>query len=94
MVGVPDTRYAFYCAVSLGARAILIGGIFFFLPPSGELPFRWQVVMAFPLITIWCYSRGVFGRQDLPRATLETIPLLWMSLKFTGVIITLAGLQG
>ena len=90
--GPDGTRRALRVASVLLRRAAAIGLILFVLPPTGELPYRWQAVVAFPILVGWCYSHGVFARRDVRMAALEAIPTLWLSLKCTEVMIHLVEL--
>lgn len=81
---------ALQVALALLWRAIAVGFVFYILPPTGELPYRWQAAVAFPILTSWCYGYGVFARRDVQVAALEAIPTLWLSLKCTDLLIRLA----
>jgi hypothetical protein len=73
-------------------RSLIVGLLLFILPPTGELPYRWQAAMAFMALVAWCYLYGAFARRNIQIAALEAIPSLWLSLKCTELMILLMGL--
>ena len=79
-------------AICLAARTGVVGAFLFVLPPTGELPLGWQVGLTFLGWIIWCYWRGLFGRERVSLATVEAIPSLWLSLKWTQLLVITAGL--
>lgn len=78
--------------ICLLARSGLAGVLLFLVPPIGELPPRWQIGLAFLAWIGWCYWRGLFGRNRLLIATVESVPSLWLSLKWTNLLVFAAGI--
>jgi hypothetical protein len=74
-------------------RSLIVGLLLFILPPTGELPYRWQAAMTFIALVVWCYFYGAFARRNIQIAALEAIPSLWLSLKCTELTILLIGLR-
>jgi hypothetical protein len=91
--GDPDGAHrALRVTFVLLRRAAAVGFILFVLPPTGAFPYRWQAVVAFPILVSWCYAYGVFARRDVQMAALEAIPTLWLSLRCTEVMVHLVEL--
>jgi hypothetical protein len=79
-------------ALVLLRRSLIVGLLLFILPPTSELPYRWQAAIAFMVLVAWCYIYGAFARRNIQIAALEAIPTLWLSLKCTEIMILLVGL--
>ena len=73
-------------------RALGVGVLLFVLPPTGELPYRWQAALAFLLLVAWCYAYGAFARRNVQIAALEAVPTLFLSLKCTQLLILMVEL--
>jgi hypothetical protein len=82
---------ALHIAWVLWQRSVVVGLFLFILPPTGQLPYRWQAALVFALLVAWCYSDGTFARRNVQMATLEAIPTLWLSLKCTQIMVFLVG---
>jgi hypothetical protein len=72
-------------------RSVVVGLFLFILPPTDQLPYRWQAAVVFALLVAWCYRHGTFARRNVQMATLEAIPTLWLSLKCTQIMVFLFG---
>jgi hypothetical protein len=72
------------------ARTGVAGVMLFMLPPIGEFPPPWQIEMAFLAWIAWCYSFGLFGRSRIFLAAAESAVSLWLSLKWTRLLILAA----
>jgi hypothetical protein len=82
---------ALHIAWALWQRSVVVGPFLFILPPTGQLPYRWQAAVVFAWLVAWCYSYGTFARRNVQIATLEAIPTLWLSLKRTQTMLLLVG---
>jgi hypothetical protein len=92
IVGVVITGPALDLTICLLARTSLVGILLFLLPPVGEFPPGWQVGLAFFGWIAWCYWRGLLGQDQLSLATVESIPSLWLSLKWTNLLVVASGI--
>ncbi len=81
------TNPALAFAICLLARSGLAGVVLFVLPPFAEHPPDWQIGLAFVAWIGWCYRRGLLGSQRLPVAAIESVPALWLSLKWTQLLV-------
>jgi hypothetical protein len=79
-------------AICLIVRTGAGGLVLFIVPPFGEIPPAWQIQAAFLAAIAWCYWDGLFGRSRMLLASVEAGVSLWMSLKWTKILILLSNM--
>jgi hypothetical protein len=57
---------ALHIAWVLWQRSVVVGLFLFILPPTGQLPYRWQAAVVFALLVAWCYSPRDFCSPHCP----------------------------
>lgn len=69
------------------ATTCLVGAALFALPPTGEMPVLWEVLLAFLAWIAWCYQYGLVARRRVTLAAAEAIPSLSLSLGWAHLLV-------
>ena len=71
----------------MGYVAAVVGLALFLLPPNGEMPRSYQVVLTGFALALWSFSDGLFGRFSLILALIEAVLLLRLSIGWTYLFV-------
>jgi len=71
----------------VAAVTLVVGLALFLLPPYGEIPLLYQVILTGFALAVWSFSDGLFGRFSLILALIEAVLLLRLSIGWTYLFV-------